>query len=105
MESFVAITDGGTSAILEGLSENAIAVIVIADKQIVVAITGWRDESASLIGVNLASRFHNHGIAEVGAFVGCCAFWCNVVVRLRSRCRHIFGGLTNIRFGRALVHA
>jgi hypothetical protein len=36
MDSFVAIKDGGTSVVFDGLGENAIAVIVIADKQILV---------------------------------------------------------------------
>ena len=93
MDSFVAIKDGGASAIFEGLGEDAIAVIVVAYKQVIVAVAGWCNESASLIGVNLASRFHNHSVAEVGAFVGHCACWCDVIVGFGSRCRHRFGGL------------
>lgn len=93
MDNFVAIKDGGASAIFEGLSEDAIAVVVIADKQVIVAVAGWCNESSSLIGVYLASRFHDRGVAEVGAFVGRCACWCNVVVGFGSRGSCRVGGL------------
>jgi hypothetical protein len=84
VENFVAIKDGGASAIFKGLGENAIAVVVVAYKQIVIAVAGWRNEAASLVGVHLASRFHDRSIAEMGAFVGRWACWCNVVVGLGS---------------------
>jgi hypothetical protein len=71
MEIFVAGQDGGASAIFDGFSKNAVAVIVIAYVQIIVAMAGWGDKASSLISVHLASGFHKCSIAKVRAFVGC----------------------------------
>ena len=49
-------------------SKDTIAVIVIYDEDVVVACTGWSDESASEIHVGLSSGFHQGSIAVVGTF-------------------------------------
>jgi hypothetical protein len=93
MDGFVAIKDGGASAIFDGFGKNAVAVIVVAYKQIIVAMAGGQGDKASgLIGVvHLASRFHKHGIAKVCVFVGHWAWGCKIIVGLRSWFGHHFG--------------
>jgi hypothetical protein len=41
MEIFVASKDGGASTIFDGSGKNVVAVIVIANEQIIVAMAGW----------------------------------------------------------------
>jgi len=49
-------------------SKDTIAVVVIDDEDVVVACTGWSDESAGEIHVGLSSGFHQGSITVVGTF-------------------------------------
>ena len=53
MDGFVAIEDGGASAIFDGFGKNAVAVIVVAYKQIIVAMLagGQGYKASGLIGI------------------------------------------------------
>lgn len=55
MNPFVGSKNGWSFTILDGLREDGVAVIIIQNKQIVVAGAGWGDELSRLIRVGLAS--------------------------------------------------
>jgi hypothetical protein len=57
MEAFVSVTDGDCFSIFEGRHEDDVAVIVIDDHDIVVAVAGRCNESTGLIRIDLASWF------------------------------------------------
>jgi hypothetical protein len=68
MEGGVGVKDGFASPAFHGFSEDGIAVIVVEDHDIVVAIGGWGDEAASLVSVDLTSGLEGRGVEVVGAF-------------------------------------
>ena len=81
MEGFVAGKDGCTCAVFEWFRKNAIAVIIVEDQQVVIAVTGWCNEAACLVSVDLASGLHDCCVAEVGAFI----VWGIGVIRIVRR--------------------
>ena len=62
--------DGGSCAVLDGFGEDAVAVVVVDNNQIIVASAGWSRKAACLIAVDLTSRLKEGSIAKVGAVVG-----------------------------------
>ena len=61
--------DGGACAVFDGFGEDAVAVVVIDDYQIVVASAGWGRKSACLITEDLSCWFKEGGVAKVGTVV------------------------------------
>jgi hypothetical protein len=72
MQYFVPGQDAWAGTTAEGFDEYAITVIVVEDKDVVVAAVGRDDELASLISVDLASErwFDKSGETVMGASVG-----------------------------------
>jgi hypothetical protein len=70
MDELEAGKDGGACAVFDGFGEDAVAVIVIDNNQIIVAIAGRGRKSACLIAVNLSGRFKEGGITKMGSVVG-----------------------------------
>ena len=58
VECLVAGKDGGARVVLDGFGKDAIAVVVVEDQQVVVAMAGRCDESACLVSVDLAGGLH-----------------------------------------------
>ena len=81
MEGFVAGKDGCACAVFDWLRKNAIAVKIVEDQQVVIAVTGWCNEAACLVSVDLASGLHDCCVAEVGAFM----VWGIGVIRIARR--------------------
>ncbi len=62
--------DAGTGATTKCLNKDAVAVVVIEDKDVVVAVVGGYDKLACLVGVDLTSgRVDKRREATVGASV------------------------------------
>jgi hypothetical protein len=70
MELLVAGEDDGAGAVPEGLGEDGVAVVVVEDKQIIVAVAGGRYEATGLISVDLACGFHDGCVADVATLIG-----------------------------------
>ena len=70
MDNLKAGKDGCSCAIFNGFGNDAVAVIVINNYQIIVAIAGWGRKAACLIAVDLTGRFKEGGITKMGAVVG-----------------------------------
>jgi hypothetical protein len=47
-------------SIFEWFDQNTVAVVVVANHDVVVAITLWTNESTDLVGMNLTSGFHSN---------------------------------------------
>jgi hypothetical protein len=82
VKGLIAGEDGTARAIFDGFGEDAIAVIVVKDQQIVIAMAGWCDEAACLVSVDLAGGFHEGSVAEVGAFIGLGAQGIGIIGRI-----------------------
>jgi len=61
----VGLQDGFRAMGFEGDSQDAIAVIIVNDEDIVVSSTGWCHKLAGEVHVGLAGGFHHGGIAEM----------------------------------------
>jgi hypothetical protein len=61
--------DGGACAFFDGFGEDAVAVIIIDNYQIVVASAGWGRKAARLITVDLSCWFMEGGEAKVGVVI------------------------------------
>jgi hypothetical protein len=77
MEGFVACKDGCARAVFDGFRKDAVAVIIVEDQQVVIAVTGWRNEAACLVSVDLAGGLHECCVAEVGALI---VWWIGVII-------------------------
>jgi hypothetical protein len=55
VEDCISFDDDGTLSVFHWLGKNVVALIVVQDHQIVVAGTGRRDESSSLVSKDLSS--------------------------------------------------
>jgi hypothetical protein len=69
MEGLKSGKDGGARAVLDWFGENAVAVIIIDNDQIIVASAGWGRESAGLIAEDFSCRFEEGSITKVGAVI------------------------------------
>ena len=69
MEYFVAGKNAGSRAAADGFGEDAVAVVVVQDQNVVVANAGSNNESSGLVGVDLASRGFNDGSETLMCFV------------------------------------
>jgi hypothetical protein len=69
MHSFVRRENALGSLVLHGLRVYAIRVIVIQNKQILVSIVGWGNETSCLVRVYLPSDFDIGRVAVVSAFI------------------------------------
>jgi hypothetical protein len=67
MKGFVAEKNGGGGAAGDRFGKDAVAVIVVEDNKIIVAVAGRSNEAARLISVDLAGGFHEGGKAGMGA--------------------------------------
>ncbi len=81
MGPFVGGQDFGDSFVFHGLGMDLITVIVVEDEELVAARAGGRDETAGLIGKDLAHVGHACGEAKMGASAGGGAVGESVVVR------------------------
>jgi hypothetical protein len=70
MNDFVSRQYGVAGSSFDGLGQDAVAVIIVDNNQIVIFIAGWKDKAAGLVGVDLAGRFHDSSVAIMGAMVG-----------------------------------
>lgn len=70
VEGLVASKDGRGGAIGDGLSQNAVAVVVIEDNHIVIAVARRSNESTGLVRVDLAGGLHEGSKASVRAEIG-----------------------------------
>jgi hypothetical protein len=82
VEGFVASKDGGGSAAGDGLRQDAIAVVVVEDNHIIIAVARRSNESTRLVGVDLTGGFQEGSEA-----------------RVRAEIRRVTGGKGNIRWG------
>ena len=69
MEDAEGVKDGLGGAGLHGFREDGVAVVIVEDKDIVVAGAGWDDEFAGLVGVGLAGGDEGRE-TEMGACAG-----------------------------------
>jgi hypothetical protein len=69
MELLVSSQDGGASAIFDGFGKDGIAVVVVDEQQVVVAMTRWGNKVARLVSVDLASWFEDGSKAVVVGLV------------------------------------
>ena len=65
VEGLEASEDGRGMAARDGFSKDAIAVVVVDDNQVVIAIARWCNKASGLVGVDLAGRFQDGGEAVV----------------------------------------
>jgi hypothetical protein len=70
VKSLVASKDGGSGAAWDRFSKDAVAVVVVEDNKVVVAIARRSNIAASLVSVDLAGGFHEGSEAGMGAKVG-----------------------------------
>ena len=63
MEGLIGGEDGLSSSCFHWFSKNAIAVEVVEDKEVVVAVARGGDESSCLVGINLACWFEEGSVA------------------------------------------
>jgi len=70
MEKLICTQDGFRTAIFEGSDQDAIAVIVIDNKDVTVALAGGDGEPPGKIHVRLAGRRQNSSKAMVGTLGG-----------------------------------
>jgi hypothetical protein len=80
MEGLIAGKYGSSGTCLDGGGEDAVAIKVVEDEEVVIAIAGRGDKSAGLVTEDLSGGFHDGGIAEVGAIGWSGAGGCNVFV-------------------------
>jgi hypothetical protein len=62
VEDCISFNDGGTLLVFRRLGKNVVAIIVVQDHRIVVASTGRRDESSSLVSIDLSSGLCNGAV-------------------------------------------
>jgi len=74
MERFVGFENAFSSARCHGFGNDSVAVVIVEDHDVVVAVTGRNDEFSSLVGVDLSSKFVDSDVAEM------CTFTCVIVV-------------------------
>jgi hypothetical protein len=70
VKGLVASKDGGSGAARDRFSKDAVAVIVVEDKKVVVAVARRSNKAAGLVSVDLAGGFHEGSEAGLGAKVG-----------------------------------
>ena len=66
VEGFVGVQNTLGGAIFEGLDENVVAVVIVQDHHVIVAIAGGGDETAGLVGEDLSGWLHKRDVACVG---------------------------------------
>ena len=69
MEDFVPGKNARSCAASNGFSEDAVAVMVVQDQNVVVADAGRNNEPAGLVGVYLSIRWLNDGSETLMCFV------------------------------------
>jgi len=70
MEKLVGTEDGFSAAIFERSDQDAIAVIVVDDEDVAVALTGGDREPSGKIHVGLTGGGHDSGKTMMGTIVG-----------------------------------
>jgi hypothetical protein len=63
---FVGLEDGSTGFGFHWFCMDVVGIVAVQNEELCVALAGWKDEAASLVGKDLACRFHDRGKAMVG---------------------------------------
>jgi hypothetical protein len=61
--------NGGARAVFNGFGEDAVAVVIVDNDQVIVASAGWGRKSACLVAEDLSRGFEEGGIAKMGAVI------------------------------------
>ena len=68
-DCFIGVFNGGLFAIGDWFSMDGVAVIIVEDKDVVVATGGWNYKTAGLVGADLASDGLAVGVNAMGAVI------------------------------------
>jgi hypothetical protein len=70
MDGLKAGENGGARAVFNGFGEDAVAVVIVDNDQVIVATSaGWGRKSAGLVAEDLSGWFEEGGVAKMGAVV------------------------------------
>jgi hypothetical protein len=71
MDGLIADKDSGARSTLDGFGQDAVAIIVVYDDQIIVASAGGNNETSGLIREDFACGFHHGGVTHMSSVIGC----------------------------------